>query len=210
MVELLIIDDHTIVRHGLRQIVSDAADISVAAEAGSSSEATRLLRDRNFDLVLLDISLPDKNGIETLKQIKRDRPLLPVIMLTMHAEDEFGVRAMKAGASGYVSKQNAHEQLVIAIRQVAAGRRFIGPDLAEELARSIGESTDKLPHELLSDREFETLCMLAGGKSLSEVAEKLSISPKTVSVYRTRLLEKMKLKNNAELATYAVKTGLIE
>jgi two-component system, NarL family, invasion response regulator UvrY len=210
MVELLIIDDHTIVRHGLRQVVSDATDIQVSAEAGSSAEAIRLLRDRSFDIVLLDISLPDKNGIETLKQIKRDKPLLPVIMLTMHAEDEFGVRAMKAGASGYVSKQNAHEQLVTAIRQVAAGRRYISPDLAEELARSIGESTDKLPHELLSDREFETLRMLAGGQSLGEVAEKLSISPKTVSVYRTRLLEKMKLKNNAELATYAVKNGLIE
>lgn len=210
MVELLIIDDHTIVRHGLRQVVSDAADIKVSAEAGSSAEAIRLLRERSFDLVLLDISLPDKNGIETLKQIKRDKPLLPVIMLSMHAEDEFGVRAMKAGASGYVSKQNAHEQLVAAIRQVAAGRRYISPDLAEELARSIGESTDKLPHERLSDREFETLRMLAGGQSLGEVAEKLSISPKTVSVYRTRLLEKMKLKNNAELATYAVKNGLIE
>jgi two-component system, NarL family, invasion response regulator UvrY len=210
MVELLIIDDHTIVRHGLRQIVSEAADIKVSAEAGSSAEAIRLLRDRSFDIVLLDISLPDKNGIETLKQIKRDKPLLPVIMLTMHAEDEFGVRAMKAGASGYVSKQNAHEQLVTAIRQVAAGRRYISPDLAEELARSIGESTDKLPHELLSDREFDTLRMLAGGKSLGEVAEKLSISPKTVSVYRTRLLEKMKLKNNAEMASYAVKNGLIE
>ncbi|MEQ1881388.1 MAG: response regulator transcription factor [Burkholderiales bacterium] len=210
MVELLIIDDHTIVRHGLRQVVSDAADIKVSAEAGSSAEAIRLLRERSFDVVLLDISLPDKNGIETLKQIKRDKPLLPVIMLSMHAEDEFGVRAMKAGASGYVSKQNAHEQLVAAIRQVAAGRRYISPDLAEELARSIGESTDKLPHERLSDREFETLRMLAGGQSLGEVAEKLSISPKTVSVYRTRLLEKMKLKNNAELATYAVKNGLIE
>ena len=210
MVRLLIIDDHTIVRHGLRQVVSDAADIHVAAEAGSSAEAIRLLREGSFDMVLLDISLPDKNGIDTLKQIKRDKPALPVIMLSMHAEDEFGVRAMKAGASGYVNKQNAHDQLVTAIRQVASGRRYISPDLAEELARSIGESTDKLPHELLSDREFDTLRMLAGGKSLTEIAERLSISPKTVSVYRTRLLEKMRLKNNAELATYAFKNGLIE
>lgn len=210
MVRLLIIDDHTIVRHGLRQVVSDAADIIVAAEAGSSAEAIRLLREGSFDMVLLDISLPDKNGIDTLKQIKRDKPALPVIMLSMHAEDEFGVRAMKAGASGYVNKQNAHDQLVPAIRQVASGRRYISPDLAEELARSIGESTDKLPHELLSDREFDTLRMLAGGKSLTEIAERLSISPKTVSVYRTRLLEKMRLKNNAELATYAFKNGLIE
>jgi len=210
MIRILIVDDHAIVRHGLRQIVSEATDITVAAEAGSSQEAVRLLREQAFDMVLLDISLPDKNGIETLKLIKRDKPALPVIMLTMHAEDEFGVRAMKAGASGYVTKQSAHEQLLNAVRQVAAGRRYISQNLAEELARSIGESSEKLPHELLSDREFDTLRMLASGKSLSEIAQMFSISPKTVSVYRTRLLEKMKLKNNAEIAHYAVKTGLID
>lgn len=210
MIRLLIIDDHAIVRHGLRQIVTECADIEVAAEAGSSQEAIRLLREHSIDLVLLDISLPDKNGIETLKQIKRDKPGLPVIMLSMHAEDEFGVRALKAGASGYVNKQSAHEQLVAAIRQVAAGRRYINPELAEELARSIGETSDKKPHELLSDREFDTLRMLAGGKTLTEIAETFSISPKTVSVYRTRLLVKMKLKNNAEIAHYAVKNGLID
>lgn len=210
MIRLLIVDDHTIVRHGLRQVVSESADIEVAAEAGSSAEAVRLLRENTYDMVLLDISLPDKNGIETLKQIKRDKPDLPVIMLSMHGEDEFGVRALKAGASGYVHKQNAHDQLETAIRQVASGRRYISPDLAEELARSIGESSEKRPHELLSDREFDTLRMLASGKSLTEIAESLSISPKTVSVYRTRLLEKMKLKNNAEIAHYAIKNGLID
>jgi two-component system invasion response regulator UvrY len=210
MIRLLIVDDHAIVRHGLRQVVSESSDIEVAAEAGSSAEAIRLLRENSYDIVLLDISLPDKNGIETLKQIKRDKPQMPVIMLSMHAEDEFGVRALKAGASGYVNKQSAHDQLVAAIRQVATGRRYISPDLAEELAWSIGEGSEKRPHELLSDREFDTLRMLAGGKSLAEIAESLSISPKTVSVYRTRLLEKMKLKNNAEIAHYAVKNGLIE
>ncbi len=161
-------------------------------------------------MVLLDISLPDKNGIETLKQIKRDKPDLPVIMLSMHAEVEFGVRALKAGASGYVHKQSAHDQLVNAIRHVAAGRRFVGPDLAEELARSVGESSEKRPHELLSDREFDTLRMLASGKSLTEIAEAMFISPKTVSVYRTRLLEKMKLKNNSEITHYALKNGLVD
>jgi DNA-binding NarL/FixJ family response regulator len=210
MIRLLIVDDHAIVRRGLRQVVAESADIEVAAEAGSSQEAIRLLREHSIDVVLLDISLPDKNGIETLKQIKRDKPGLPVIMLSMHAEDEFGVRALKAGASGYVNKQSAHDQLVAAIRQVAAGRRYINPELAEELARSIGEPSDKKPHELLSDREFDTLRMLAGGKTLAEIAETLSISPKTVSVYRTRLLAKMKLKNNAEIAHYAVKNGLID
>jgi DNA-binding NarL/FixJ family response regulator len=210
MIRLLIVDDHAIVRHGLRQVVSEAADIVVAAEAGSSQEAVRLLREREFDMVLLDISLPDKNGIETLKLIKRDKPGLPVVMLTMHAEDEFGVRALKAGASGYVTKQSAHDQLLVAVRHVASGRRYISPNLAEELVRSIGETSEKLPHELLSDREFDTLRMLAAGKSLSEIAQAFSISPKTVSVYRTRLLEKMKLKNNAEIAHYAVKNGLID
>ena len=210
MIRLLIVDDHAIVRHGLRQVVAESADIEVAAEAGSSAEAMRLVRENTYDLVLLDISLPDKNGIETLKQIKRDKPALPVIMLSMHAEDEFGVRALKAGALGYVHKKSAHEQLVAAIRPVMSGRRDISPDLAEELARSVGESSEKRPHELLSDREFDTLRMLASGKSLTEIAESLSISPKTVSVYRTRLLEKMKLKNNAEIAHYAFKNGLID
>jgi len=210
MIRLLIVDDHAIVRHGLRQVVSESADIVVSAEAGNSQDAVRLLREQEFDMVLLDISLPDKNGIETLKQIKRDKPALPVIMLTMHAEDEFGVRALKAGASGYLTKQSAHDQLLNAVRQVAAGRRYISQDLAEELVRNIGEPQGKLPHELLSDREFDTLRMLASGKSLSEIAQMFSISPKTVSVYRTRLLEKMRLKNNAEIAHYAVKNGLID
>jgi two-component system, NarL family, invasion response regulator UvrY len=210
MIRLLIVDDHAIVRHGLRQVVSESADIVVSAEAGNSQDAVRLLREQEFDMVLLDISLPDKNGIETLKLIKRDKPALPVIMLTMHAEDEFGVRALKAGASGYLTKQSAHDQLLNAVRQVAGGRRYISQDLAEELVRNIGEPQGKLPHELLSDREFDTLRMLASGKSLSEIAQMFSISPKTVSVYRTRLLEKMRLKNNAEIAHYAVKNGLID
>ena len=209
MIRLLIVDDHTIVRHGLRQVIGETADIKVAAEAGSSAEAIRLLRENAYDVVLLDIFLPDQNGIETLKQIKRDKPALPVIMLSLNAVDEFGVRALKAGASGYVTKQSAHHHLVAAIRHVASGRRYVSPELAEELARSLGENTGKRPHELLSDREFDTLRMLASGKSLSEIAEALATSPKTVSVYRTRLLEKMELKNNAEIAHYAIKSGLI-
>ena len=209
-IRLLIVDDHTIVRHGLRQIVSETTDIRVAAEAGSSAEATRLLREHEYDMVLLDVSLPDKNGIEMLKQIKRDKPNLPVIMLTMHAEDEFGVRAIKAGASGYLNKKSAHLQLVTAIRQVAGGRRYLSPELAEELARSLSDNSEKLPHEMLSDREFDTLRMLARGKTLIEIGETMSISPKTVSVYRTRLLEKMQLKNNVEVAQYATRHGLVD
>lgn len=209
MLSLLIVDDHAIVRHGLRQIVADTEDIRVEAEADSSAQAVRLVRERSFDVVLLDISLPDKNGIETLKQLRREQPGVKILMLTTHPEDEFGVRALKAGAAGYLSKQSAAALLVTAIRQVASGRKYISPALAEELARTLGDDTNKPPHEQLSDREYQTFIMIAEGKSLSEMASVLSLSPKTVSVYRSRVLEKMRLKNNVELTHYAVKNGLV-
>lgn len=210
MIRVLIVDDHAIVRHGLRQIVSETDDIRVEGEAENSAQAIRELRERTFDVVLLDISLPDKNGIETLKQIRRDWPSTAVLMLTTHAEDEFGVRSIKAGAAGYLTKQSAASQLVTAVRQVAAGRKYINPSLAEELARMVGGDNDARPsHELLSDREYQTFIMIASGKSLSEMAASLSLSPKTVSVYRSRVLEKMQLKNNVEIAQYAVKNGLV-
>lgn len=210
MIRLLIVDDHAIVRQGLRQIVAETSDIIVVAEAETGAQATRLVRETALDMVLLDISLHDRNGIDTLKQIKREKAALPVLMLTMHSEDEFGVRALRAGASGYLTKHSAPTQLVTAIRHVASGRKYISPELAEELARALGDASDRPVHELLSDREYETLRMIARGKSLGEIATALSISPKTVSVYRARVLEKMKLKNNAELAHYAVKNGLID
>ncbi len=210
MIKVLIADDHAIVRHGLRQIVSETEDIRVEGEAENSAQAIRELRDNAFDVVLLDISLPDKNGIETLKQVRREWPAVSVLMLTTHAEDEFGVRAIKAGAAGYLTKQSAASQLVTAVRQVASGRKYISPSLAEELARMVGDGSDSRPvHELLSDREYQTFIMIASGKSLSEMATSLSLSPKTVSVYRSRVLEKMHLKNNVEIAQYAVKNGLV-
>ena len=210
MIKVLIADDHAIVRHGLRQIVSETDDIRVQGEAESSAQAIRELRENAFDVVLLDISLPDKNGIETLKQVRREWPTVSVLMLTTHAEDEFGVRAIKAGAAGYLTKQSAASQLVTAVRQVASGRKYISPSLAEELARMVGDGNDSRPvHELLSDREYQTFIMIASGKSLSEMAASLSLSPKTVSVYRSRVLEKMHLKNNVEIAQYAVKNGLV-
>jgi two-component system invasion response regulator UvrY len=209
MLSLLIVDDHAIVRHGLRQIVAETDDIRVEAEAENSAQAVRMMRERPFDVVLLDISLPDKNGIETLKQLRREQPGAKVLMLTSHPEDEFGVRALKAGAAGYLTKQSAAAQLVTAIRQVAGGRKYISPALAEELARVIGDDTEKPPHAQLSDREYQTFIMIAQGKSLSEMASVLSLSPKTVSVYRSRVLEKMRLKNNVELTHYAVKNGLV-
>ena len=209
MLSLLIVDDHAIVRLGMRQLVADTDDIRVDAEAENSAQAVRLVRERSFDVVLLDITLPDKNGIETLKQMRREQSTAKILMLTSHGEDEFGVRALKAGAAGYLNKQSAAAQLVTAIRQVASGRKYISPALAEELARTLGDDIDKLPHEQLSDREYQTFIMIARGKSLSEMASVLSLSPKTVSVYRSRVLEKMRLKNNVELTHYAVKNGLV-
>jgi len=209
MLKLLIADDHALLRRGLRQIIDENPDFRVVAEAANGNEALRLLREQLVDVVLLDITMPDRNGIDVLKQIRREFGKLPVLMLTMHAEDEFGVRALKAGASGYLTKDAAPALLVSAIRQVAAGRKYISAALAEELAERVGGGITESPHETLSDREFQTLRFIASGKSLSEIAFALSLSPKTISVYRSRLLDKLKLRNNAELMRYAMENRLV-
>ncbi|MBL8481802.1 MAG: response regulator transcription factor [Rhodocyclaceae bacterium] len=209
-IRILIADDHAIVRHGLRQIVADAEEFEVAGEAEDGVECMQKLRQDAFDLLMLDVSMPVRNGIDTLKLVRKEFPRLPVLVLSMHPEDQYAIRALKAGASGYLTKQSAPEQLVTALRQVASGKKFISPSLALELADAITKDTDKPPHEQLSDREYQTLCMIASGKNLSSIAEELNLSVKTVSVYRTRLLEKMGLKNNAELTHYAMKHGLVE
>ena len=208
MIRVLIADDHAIVRHGLKQILAETDDLIVAGEAETGFQAIKMARLDSFDVVLLDISLPDRNGIEVLSQIKKTQPKLSVLMLSMHTEHEFAVRALKAGASGYLNKQSAPAQLVTAIRQVAAGRKYISTGLAEALANSLSGDTEQPLHELLSDREFQTLRMIASGKSLSAISEELSLSPKTVSVYRARLLEKLDLRNNSDLTRYAIKNKL--
>lgn len=210
MMKILLVDDHAILRHGLRQILSDSEGMEVTAEAENAEQAIRLVREQPFDVVVLDITLPDRNGLETLKILKREHPKLAVLILTMHGEDEFGVRALKAGASGYLTKKSAPDQLVNAVRMVAGGRKYIGPQLAEELAKSFGNDSDQPPHETLSDREYQILCMIASGTALSEMAAKLSISPKTVSVYRARIMAKMKFSNNAEMTHYAIKHQLVQ
>lgn len=209
---ILIADDHAIVRHGLKQIVAETGDMEVAGEAETGAEAMRLVRasDCGWDVVLLDISMPDRSGIDTLREIKKECPRLPVLMLSMHPEDQYAIRALKVGAAGYLTKKSAPALLVNAIRQVASGRKYISPALAEELANNVAGDGEMSPHKTLSHREYQTLCMLASGKTLSEVAEDLCLSVKTVSVYRARLLEKMRLKNNAELTYYAMKHGLVE
>jgi two-component system, NarL family, invasion response regulator UvrY len=210
MIRLLIVDDHAVVRRGLRQIIAETGDIAVNGEAETGSQAIKTARQEEFDVMLLDISLPDKNGIEVLKQIKKEQPRLAVLMLSTYGEREFAVRALKAGASGYLTKQSAPEQLVTAIRHVAAGKKYVSPALAEELANAMGVDTDKPLHETLSDREFQTLRLIASGKTLSGIAAELCLSPKTISVYRSRLLEKLKLKTNSDLTRYAINNHLAD
>ena len=210
MIRLLIADDHAIVRHGLRQIVAGTGDIEVLGEAETGLEVLRMLREKEFDVLLLDISMPEKNGVEVLEQARREFPRLRIIMLSMHAEDEFGVRALRSGASGYVNKQTAAKDLVEAIRVVASGRKYVSPALAEELANHVSSESDAPLHRMLSTREYQTLCLIASGKTLSQAAQELSLSPKTVSVYRARLLEKLGLSNNAELTHYAIRNQLVD
>lgn len=210
IIRILIVDDHAIVREGLKQILSDDENLVVQGEAETAAEAIRLTREKEFDLVLLDISLPDRNGLELLEALKKSHPKLSVLMLSMYRETQYAVRAIKSGASGYLNKQSAPDQLVSAIKQVVTGRKYITPSVAEALALEISVGKDTLPHESLSNREFQTLCLLASGKPVSAIADKLPLSVKTVSMYRTRLLEKMHLKNNAELTHYAIRHGLVE
>ncbi|WP_317203127.1 response regulator transcription factor [Janthinobacterium sp.] len=209
-IKVFIADDHAIVRAGLKQILAETGDIVVAGEAENGLDAVRLFRDAACQVILLDISLPDRSGIDVLKQIKKERPDIAVLMLSMHREDQYAIRALKAGASGYLTKQSAPRELVTAIRQVAGGLKYISAALAQELANSVGEDHETPLHDTLSDREYQTLTLIASGKTVGAIAQELSLSVKTVSEYRARLLLKMKLKNSAELTHYAIKNQLIE
>ena len=210
MINIVIVDDHAILRRGLSQIIGESGDMKVVGEAETSAEAMRLLRETPCDVMLLDITLPDRNGIETLKLVRKEHPKLQVLMLSMHPENQYALRALKAGAAGYLTKQSAAAQLVSAIRQVHGGRKYVTPAVAEELANSFDRDSERPAHELLSMREYQTMCMIASGKSLTEMAAQMSLSVKTVSVYRARVLEKMHLKNNAEITHYAIKNQLVE
>jgi DNA-binding NarL/FixJ family response regulator len=205
---ILIVDDHAIVRQGLRRILEDAKGLRVGGEAANGVEALKMMRTEKWDVILLDISMPEKNGIDTLKQIMERNKGAKVLILSMYPEDQHAVRLMKTGASGYLTKETAPEKLVEAIRTVVSGRKHISPSLSELLLLECGSNSGKLPHEILSDREYQVLRLIGSGKSVSDVAEMLSISVKTVSTYRTHILEKMKLKNNAELTYYVVQNGL--
>ncbi|GAB3467025.1 response regulator transcription factor RqpR [Massilia terrae] len=209
-IRVFIADDHAIVREGLKQILAEQRDIVVAGEAENGLDAIRLFSKARCQVMLLDISMPDRNGIEVLKQVKKDKPDSAVLMLSMHREDQYAIRSLKAGAAGYLTKQSAPRELLVAIRQVAAGQKYVSAALAQTLAAQVGADHETPPHEGLSDREYQTLLMIASGKTVSEIARELSLSVKTVSEYRARLLVKMKLKNSAELTHYAIRNQLVD
>ncbi len=206
---ILIGDDHAVVRRGLRQIFEETAEFRVIGEAANGFEVLDFVRNHNVDLVVLDISMPGKNGLDVLKQLKQEFPHIPVLILSIYGEDQYAIRVLKAGASGFLSKETAPEQLITAARQIVSGRKYISEALAEKLAANLNNPAVHHPHELLSDREYQVLCLIASGKTVSEIAEELNLSVKTVSTYRSRLLMKMGFKNNAELTHYAVKNGLV-
>ena len=210
MIRVLIADDHPIVRQGLQQILGDTPDIRVVGEATNGKEALDKVRVGAWDAVILDISMPDRNGLDVLKQLVSEMPGLPVLVLSMYSEDQFAMRVLKAGARGYLTKESAPDELVKAIRKVVSGGTYVSACLAEKLAFEIGGDSSKLPHETLSDREFQVLRLIAAGKSVKETAVELSLSAKTVSTYRARILTKMKLGTTAELIHYAIQNHLID
>jgi len=209
MIKVLVADDHPVVREGLKRVIEKDSGMFVAAEASTSQEVLDQVEGNPLDVVLLDINMPGRGGLEVLQQIKAYHPSLPVLVISMYSEDQYATRVLRAGAAGYLTKESAPSQLVKAIRKVVRGGKYVSPTLAEKLAIDLGTGA-KLPHETLSDREYQVLCMIASAKSVSEIADELSLSVKTISTYRTRILEKMDLGNNVELARYALKHGLVD
>ena len=209
MIRILIADDHAIVREGLKQVVADTTDLIVTGEAGNGQETLEFVREGDFDVVLLDIAMPEKDGLNVLKQLKKERPELPVLILSMYPEEQYAVRALKMGAAGYLTKVSAPDELIEAIKKISTGKKYISASLAEKLAFDLEVDTEKLLHEGLSDREFQVMCMLASGKTVKKIAEELSLSMNTISTYRTRVLKKMRMKANSELTYYAINNQLV-
>jgi two-component system, NarL family, invasion response regulator UvrY len=205
---ILIADDHPIVRSGLIQILNAAPDIVVAGEADDCNDVLAQVQKKNFDLVVLDITMPG-GGLEALKQLKTLKTNLPVLMLSVHHEDEYAIRSLKAGASGYLMKTTAQKDLINAIRKILSGGKYISEHLVEQLADYVSGKNDELPHRLLSNREYEIMCMIVAGKGTKEIAQELSLNPKTISTHRGRILVKMKMKNDCDLARYAIENKLM-
>jgi len=210
MLSILIADDHPVFRRGLKQIIAESPDMVVAGEAADGREALRKAVTGDYDVLLLDITLPFINGVDVLSRLQNERPALPVLVLSMHPEEQYAVRALRAGASGYLTKESAPEELLAAIRKVSTGGKYVTASLAEHLACIVQSDGEALPHETLSNREYQVMCLIASGKTVSEIAKELSLSVKTITTYRARILEKLHLKNNAELMRYATMNELVE
>jgi len=210
MIKVCVVDDHAVVREGLKRIIAENPGMAVTAEAGDGHEALRIIQSQPCDVVLLDITMPNKSGLDVLKELHANTPRLPVLVLSMHAEDQYAVRVLRAGAAGYLTKESAPAKLVQAIRKVVRGGKYVSQTLAEKLVYDLDSDTSKAPHEALSDREYQVLCMIASGKTVTDIADELSLSVKTISTYRVRILEKLNMKNNAELTRYAIKESLVD
>ena len=210
MLRVVVVDDHPVVREGFKRIIAESPGFFVAGEASDGVEALQVVEKNPCDVVVLDISMPNKSGMDVLKQLKTQMPRLPVLVLSMHSEDQYAVRVLKAGASGYLTKDAAPAQLVNALRKVVRGGKYVSTTLAEKLATELDMDNERPVHEILSDREYQVLCMLASGKTGTEIANELTLSVKTISTYRARILEKLKMKNNAEITRYAIKEGLVD
>jgi two-component system invasion response regulator UvrY len=208
--DIILCDDHPVVREGLTRILLSHLDVASIREADSGQALLDLVRDQRCDVVLLDIGLPGRNGLDVLRQLKQERPRTPVLMLSVHAADQYALRSLRAGASGYLTKNLASEELVKAIRTVVAGRRYLTADVAERLADDLDRPFDRAPHETLSDREFEVMSLLASGLSVKEVADALSLSYNTISTYRSRVCSKLGVKSDAEIVRYAMRHGLVD
>jgi DNA-binding NarL/FixJ family response regulator len=209
LLNILLVDDHAVVRQGIRHILAEAYNQASFGEASSASELRELIEAVTWDIVILDLALPDGNGLEVLKQLKLTRPKLPVLILSMFPEDQYAIRAIKAGAAGYLNKESAPEELVKAIHKILQGGEYISSSVADELLHYARGDEDQPLHKILSDREYQVLCLIASGKEVKDIAAELSLSPKTISTYRVRLLEKMNMRTNAELTNYAIRNNLI-
>ena len=209
MIKILVADDHAVVRQGLKQIVADTNDIVVAGEASNGHEALDKILKNDYDVVVLDITMPGRSGLDILTELKSHKLDTPVLVLSMHPESQYAVRVLKVGAAGYLTKESASEELVAAIRKVSLGHKYVSSSLAEKLAFDLETGAEKPLHQVLSDREYRVMCMLASGKTTREIANELMLSTKTVSTYRARVLQKMQIKNNSELIRYALEHGLL-
>jgi DNA-binding NarL/FixJ family response regulator len=209
VIRVLLADDHAIVRAGLKEILDDTGDIAVAGEASSGQEVLARIRDNDYDVAVLDMSMPGRSGIELIRQVKDEKPRVRILVLTMHSEQQYAVRALKAGASGYLTKESAPDQLVAAIRRIAAGGAFVSPETAEQLALDVNRAPGGPPHTLLSDREYQVFELIVNGKSVSDIARQLALSVKTISTHKTRILHKMGVTSEAELVRYALEHKLL-